>query len=121
MSEAKAESISARYFYMRNCSISTENFGKMIFCDVSRELRDLNSHRILQNFISGRFLIDKLLLEKDFFAFEEQIWIDCVLDLAYALEIVFLDLEIVFGGRASEIFFAEKVIFVDEQGFFFAG
>lgn len=62
------------------------------------------------------------MLEKDFFAFEEQIWIDCVLeDFAYALEIVFLGLEIVFGGRASEIFFAEKVIFVDEQGFFFAG
>lgn len=61
------------------------------------------------------------MLEKDFFAFEEQIWIDCVLDFAYALEIVFLDLEIVFGARASEIFFAEKVIFVDEQGFFFAG
>jgi len=62
------------------------------------------------------------LLEKDFFAFEEQIWIDCVLqDFAYALEIVFLGLEIVFGARASEIVFAEKVIFVDEQGFFFAG
>jgi len=62
------------------------------------------------------------LLEKDFFAFEEQIWIDCVLeDFAYALEIVFLGLAIVFGARASEIVFAEKVIFVDEQGFFFAG
>ena len=61
------------------------------------------------------------MLEKDFFVFEEQIWIDYVLDFAYALEIVFLGWEIVFGGRAREIFFAEKVIFVDEQGFFFAG
>jgi hypothetical protein len=37
------------------------------------------------------------------------------------VEIVDEDLEIVCGERESEIVFWEKVIFDDEQGFFFAG
>lgn len=37
------------------------------------------------------------------------------------MEIVDEDLEIVCGERESEIVFWEKVIFDDEQGFFFAG
>ena len=51
MAEAEAESVSAGDFYMSDCSVSAEDFGEMVFCDVSRELRDLNSHWILKNLL----------------------------------------------------------------------